>query len=85
MKIDFNYEKNELLKETRWVCFDDVVEAINSWNLIKVSKNDNYKNQRNFILKIKNYIYICPFVEDENWAFLKTVYPSRKHNKIYNS
>ena len=31
-----------------------------------------------FIIKIDDYAYIIPFVENENEIFLKTIYPSRK-------
>lgn len=36
-----------------------------------------------FIIKIDDYAYIIPFVENENEIFLKTIYPSRKDR--YNS
>jgi TATA-binding protein-associated factor Taf7 len=85
MEIKFNEEKNKLLKEKRWICFDDVLDAINNGDVIDITPNVNYKNQQNIILKINNYIYICPFVREKDWIFLKTLYASRKHNKIYNS
>jgi len=85
MNIEFNEEKNKLLKETRWVCFENVIEKIQTWNIIDIIPNENYKTQQNLVLKINDYIYICPFIQDKNGFFLKTLFPSRKHNKIYNS
>ena len=32
---------------------------------------------------MENYIYLCPFIENDNEIFLKTIYPSRKLTKIY--
>jgi hypothetical protein len=48
---------------------------------------DKYPNQNIFIIlvKIKNYVYIVPYVEDNEYIFLKTIIPSRKMNKKYNS
>lgn len=65
--------------------FDDVLKLIENWEIIDIILNENYNNQQNLVLKIKDYIYICPFVQNEDTFFLKTLFPSRKHNKIYNS
>lgn len=84
MKIyNWNKEKNEIIKNIRWICFEDVLIAINSGKLLSVQANKNYPNQKNFTLNINNYIHICPFVENENEIFLKTVYPDRKFHKKY--
>jgi uncharacterized DUF497 family protein len=85
MKIEFNEEKNKWLKEMRWINFDDALKAMNNWGLIGVADNENYQNQKKFILKINNYVYVCPFIESGNGLFLKTLYPSRKYSKVYNS
>ena len=45
--------------------------------------NNNYKNQRIFILKIEGYFCKVPFVENENEIFLKTIFPDRRLKKIY--
>lgn len=48
--------------------------------------SEKYPNQSVFIIliAIKNYVYIVPYVEEENSIFLKTIIPSRKMNKRYN-
>ncbi len=33
--------------------------------------------------KIKDYIHYVPFIEDDDKYFLKSIIPSRKHNKKY--
>lgn len=85
MKIEFNEEKNKLLKRIRRVCFEDVMDAIYWWWIVDIIPNKKYPNQQNLLVKVNNYIYVCPFVENNNDYFLKTIYPSRKYNKIYNS
>ncbi len=86
--IQFNYEKNEQLKNERGVGFEDVILAIENGNLIDDIEHPNkekYPNQNIFIIliEIKNYIYYVPYVEDERIIFLKTIIPSRKLNKKY--
>jgi hypothetical protein len=36
-----------------------------------------------FIVDVRDYAYIVPFVEDEEKYFLKTIYPSREATKKY--
>jgi hypothetical protein len=36
------------------------------------------------IVEIKNYVYLVPYVEEEDYIFLKTIIPSRQMNKEYN-
>lgn len=82
----WNEEKNSFLKEERSVSFEDVVNAINNGDLLDVIEHYNknkYPNQLIFIVKLKNYAYIIPFVENESYIFLKTIIPSRKMKKKY--
>ena len=87
-RIEYNDEKNLVLKETRGVCFEDVIRAIEEGNLIDdLSHHDKvkYPDQRILVVKIKNYVYAVPYVFDEKRGviFLKTVYPSRVLNEKY--
>ena len=43
----------------------------------------DYPNQRIFILKIEDYVYLVPYVESEYEIFLKKTIPSRKFTKMY--
>lgn len=84
--FDWNEEKNEILSEERDVCFQDVISAIESGNLLDVLEHKDktkYPNQRIFVVDIGNYVYLVPFVEDEEKIFLKTIIPSRKATKEY--
>lgn len=88
MDFDYSLEKDAVLKETRGFGFEEIIEAIKSNALLDNPKNPNFKrypNQKVFVVKINNYVYIVPYVIDEkrNVFFLKTFYPSRKFNKKY--
>lgn len=81
-----NQEKNNLLKKTRDICFEDVLLAIESDNLLAVIEHNNqikYKWQKILIVKINNYVYRVPYIEENNKIFLKTIFPSRKDTKFY--
>ena len=87
--IRYSYEKNELLKKQRDISFEDVILAIENGDLLDDIEHPNkekYSNQNIFIIliRVKNYVYLVPYVEDEETIFLKTIIPSRKMNKIYN-
>lgn len=42
-----------------------------------------YPNQRMFVVRIRDYAYLVPFVETKQEVFLKTIIPSRKATRIY--
>ena len=79
-------EKNELLKLERRVSFEEVVYHINNGNLLAKLDHPNrarYAHQQVFIIDIDGYVYMVPFVEDEEKYFLKTIIPSRKLTREY--
>jgi len=83
---DWSDKKNELLKKLRGVSFEQVILAIVSGDLIDRLKHpnpDKYPNQKVFLVKIENYIYSVPFVEDDEKIFLKTIIPNSKATKKY--
>ena len=90
MKFDFDYseEKNLILRQTREIDFEIVIDAIKSGKSLDDLDNPNqkkYPKQKIFIVKVKKYIYCVPYVIDKKRKvfFLKTIYPSRKLNKKY--
>ena len=83
MIFSWNEEKNELLKITRNVSFEEAVLAINH-SLLNVEKHNNIANQIIFVVIINNYVHRVPAVnEGNNNYFLKTIYADRKGHKKY--
>ncbi len=85
-EIRFNQDKNELLKLRRGIDFDDIAEIIKHNKQIKTIKHPNkekYPKQRIFLVKVRKHIYAIPFIEEEEYIFLKTIYPSEKYTKIF--
>jgi len=82
----WNHEKNERLKAERGLSFEQVILHIERGDLIDVIEHPNqskYPNQQMLVVKIKDYAYLVPFVEDEEGKFLKTIIPSRKATREY--
>lgn len=83
---NWNLEKNEKLKIERNISFEEIVLAINEGNLVDVYEHPNqkdYSNQKIYAVNINNFIYLVPFVQNDNEIFLKTIIPSRKATKNY--
>jgi hypothetical protein len=81
-----DYDKNEKLKDERWISFEDVIECIATWSLLAIKNHENidlYPNQKRFIINYGGYIYYVPFEEIGEKKFLRTIIPSRKLMKEY--
>ena len=83
---DWNVEKNRYLKETRGVSFEEIVAELRLGNELDTLDHTNgtkYPKQKIFLINIKGYVHIVPFVIHGNEGFLKTIIPSRKYTKLY--
>ena len=81
---NWNTEKNKLLKETRNISFEEIVLAISQNKIIEVYEHPNqekYPGQKIYEIDYNDYVYLVPYVENENEYFLKTIIPSRKASK----
>ena len=87
MKIyNWDSDKNQELNLNRGISFEKAVFYIEHGGLLDDIVHPNvidYPNQRIFILKIEDYVYLVPYVESEHEIFLKTIIPSRKFTRIY--
>jgi hypothetical protein len=85
--INFNEEKNQLLKATRGIGFEDVLQAFKKGKLIAsiVHPSQKHPLQRIYVVEIERYVYAVPYVlnSKKKEIFLKTIYPSRTLTKIY--
>lgn len=82
----WNPEKNESLKADRGVSFESVVIAIESGGLLDIlahPQQAKYPRQRVLVVALDSYVYLVPFVEEEDYFFLKTVIPSRKATREF--
>ena len=82
--FDWDNAKNQKLLKERNISFEAIVSLIESGSILAtVAGKDKYKHQKQFILEMNRYIYIVPFVEDDQKIFLKTIIPSRKLTKKF--
>jgi hypothetical protein len=82
----WNSEKNDQLKADRGVSFEDVVLAIESGGLLDVVEHPNpkrYPNQGVYVVAIASYVFLVPHMEEADYVFLKTIFPSRKATREY--
>ncbi|NKC15185.1 MAG: toxin [Gammaproteobacteria bacterium] len=85
MKVyNWNADKNQDLILGRNISFEEAIFYIKHGGLLDdiVHPNtEDYPNQRIFIVRIVNYVYLVPYVENE--VLFKTIIPSRKFTKMY--
>ncbi len=78
--------KNARLRAERDIGFEDVVFHVERGDLLDILAHPNperYAGQRIFVVRRDDYVYLVPFVEDEDYVVLKTIIPSRKATKRY--
>lgn len=84
MDIIWDEKKNEWLIINRGISFEEITELILNKEYIDIVENPTRENQMYFIMKIRNYTWVVPFVIDEEERIvLKTAFPSRKFHKKY--
>ncbi len=84
MNIIWDDNKNNTLKKQRGISFEDVEGLILQKKYVAIVKHSKRPQQRIFLIPIHGYIHAVPFVfDDERNLVLKTVFPSRKFNRLY--
>ncbi len=83
--FDWDEEKSLWLKRSREVSFEEVVFHIHNGDLLARLDHPNpkYGHQQIFVVRMDDYAYAVPFVEDEEKYYLKTIIPSRKLTHVY--
>lgn len=79
-------EKNELLKNNRGVCFEQVVILMEREDILETVEHPNqnkYPGQKIAAVMIDDYAYLVPYVQKSDEIFLKTMIPSRKATNKY--
>lgn len=86
-QVAFSQEKNELLKSTRGVSFEEIIECLQKGSVLdnKIHHSKARSNQRIYVVSLHGYVYLVPYVIDKEKKeiFLKTIYPSSKYTKLY--
>ncbi len=82
----WSHDKNKVLKKDRGISFEEIVLAIEADGLLDVLQqpnSDKYPNQSILVVALEGYVYLVPYVEEQNYYFMKTVIPSRKATRDY--
>ena len=75
----WNELKNERLKRTRGVSFEEIIQA----KLLGIRKHQSRPDQKVYVFDYKGYVWAVPYVIAEDHIFLKTLYRSRKDMKLF--
>jgi uncharacterized DUF497 family protein len=84
--FSWDNEKNELLKNNRGVCFEQVVLLMERGEVLDTIEHPNqerYPGQKIAVVMIDAYAYLVPYVDHNEEIFLKTIIPSRKATNMY--
>ena len=82
----WNCIKKELLVIERGVSFERIVIAIDSGGLLDILKHpnrDQYPKQFLMVVACDDYVFLVPYIEEDEYLFMKTIIPSRKATKEY--
>ena len=76
--------KNRKLIRERGISFEAIVAHIEAGDILAiVPGRGKYAHQKQFIVSVNRYVYIVPFVEEDDAVFLKTIIPSRQMTRRY--
>ncbi len=85
-ELNWDDDKNALLKKNRDICFEDVAYAVENGFLLDNLRHPNkekYPEQQMLVIEIDSYAFLIPYIENDTEIFLKTIIPSRKATKKY--
>lgn len=86
MGFEWSTEKNLRLQKERGITFEEILFHIERGDLLDVLEHphpERFANQRIFVVRVVDYVYLVPFVESGTEVFLKTIIPSRKATRDY--
>ena len=86
MRFEWNPNKNKLLKRERNISFERIVFHLSQgdvWQKADHPNQEKYPGQKIYFVIVEGYIYIVPYVEENDFLFLKTIIPSRNTTRDY--
>jgi uncharacterized DUF497 family protein len=84
--VRWSAEKSLALKAERGVSFEEILAAMSQDGLLAVMDHPNrakYRHQKMLVVRIRDYAYLVPYVENEHEIFLKSIIPSRKATRDF--
>lgn len=79
MGFRWSQEKSDKLKLIRGISFEDILKA----EFVGTTIHPTRRNQTILFFRIEDYIWAVPCVVEGEHVFLKTLFPSRKHTKLW--
>jgi uncharacterized DUF497 family protein len=84
MDVVWDEEENAVLKQERGISFEEIAGMILDRDYLDIVANPTRENQQYFILTIREYTWVVPFLIDESETIiLKTAFPSRRYHRRY--
>lgn len=84
MDIIWDHQKEEWLRKERFISFEEIAARVQEHDYIDLIDNPARPEQHCFIMSIRNYTWVVPFIFDEQHRIvLKTAYPSRRFHHRY--
>ena len=85
MRFEWDPHKNRQLERERGVSFEEAAFLIETGQVLAVNRHpkERYEHQMIAVIEINSYAYVVPYVEEDDYLFLKTIFPSRKYTKEY--
>ena len=74
----WNELKSKRLKQVRGVSFEELVQCP-VINIVDHSQRD----QKLYLFLYHDYVWVAPAIIEEEYVFLKTLFPNRKFTKMY--
>jgi hypothetical protein len=81
--LNWSHEKNQFLNAERGISFEEIALLIESGHILGIEENPGRSNQKIYVLEIRNYAFIVPFMENQDEIFLKTAFPSRNYTRRF--
>ena len=80
MEIRWSEKKNQRLIQTRGVGFQDLLD---DGEIVLIDKHPSREGQWFMFVWYDRYIWVIPYVQNEEEIFLKTLYCSRKYTRRF--
>jgi uncharacterized DUF497 family protein len=79
-------KKGDALNAQHGISFETILIAIESGGLLDILAHPNaakYPRQQILVVSYDGYVYLVPYVEEDDCLFPKTIIPSRKATRNY--